>query len=191
MAYSPANKGLVLFSGAKITTNSVAEDDTWLWNGSSWKRLSPAKSPPGSLFGAMATDTAAGDVVLLTGLASLTGNSTPGVTWTWNGTTWVEPKVSSKPTERIGGSLAYDPARKADVLFAGLGAGGKQLNDAWSWNGSAWSKLVEQSPPPARSQAAMTYDPSSNKLLVFGGSKQLISVGKGKTGFADTWLGTP
>jgi hypothetical protein len=192
MAYSPANKGLLLFSGAGKITNPKALTDTWLWTKSGWTKLSPKKSPPGSLFGTMVTDSSTSQVVLFTGLVSFSSNTEPGKTWIWNGNTWSEPKLSTHPTLQIGSSSAFDPNRDADVMFGGFSlSNAKPLSDAWAWTGKSWTALAQKSAPPGRGESAMAYDASSKQLLVFGGSVQLISVVTGHKDLADTWLGGP
>jgi hypothetical protein len=36
--------------------------------------------------------------------------------------------------------MAYDAATRTVVLFGGLGAEDKPLNDTWTWDGSTWTE---------------------------------------------------
>ena len=187
MAYSPANKGLLLFSGLPSINSPSASRDTWLFTSTGWKKLTPKTSPPGSFFGTMCPDTAVNHVVLFTGYESFTSNTAPGETWVWNGSNWRRLTPLVHPSSRLGESSAYDPARKAVVLFGG--GMSKVLSDTWAWSGTSWSKLAEKTAPSARAEQAMAYDASSNKLLIFGGTNVVSS--RTFPVSSDTWLGTP
>jgi hypothetical protein len=149
MAYDPASHDMVLVtvsvpngsgsisSGDPATVNPPRAQ-TWLWDGADWHTASGVQ-PPVSALTRLATDTAAGDVVLVaTGGAPRpllgapcrvqvpTSDPIPTIcngylpvrtaTWVWNGTSWKDPgaagplQSSSSNFDAGAGSLVTDPA---------------------------------------------------------------------------------
>src|SRR5579864_222854 len=53
MAWDEATHSVILFGGRTV---SGAVNDTWSWDGSSWRQLSPATSPPARSGALMAPD---------------------------------------------------------------------------------------------------------------------------------------
>jgi len=76
---------VLLFGGAEIAGNVTNLNDTWVWDGTQWKRMDIA-GPPARAHAALAFHDAL-DMVLMTG-----GSNGPGVilkdTWAWNGQIW-------------------------------------------------------------------------------------------------------
>jgi hypothetical protein len=82
MAYDTATGDAVLFDGL-VNAHGKTLNDTWTWNGTSWTKQAPAKSPPGRFDASMAYDTATGKVMLFGGAHGQL--FTPlGDTWTWD-----------------------------------------------------------------------------------------------------------
>jgi hypothetical protein len=177
MAYDAATRTVVLFGGAD-TTGTGRLADTWVWNGSTWTKQTPATSPPARFGAAMAYDAATGEVVLFSG-EKRTGLL--GDTWAWNGSTWTKQTPATSPPARFGAAMAYDAATRDVVLFGGLGGPRPgALGGTWVWNGSTWTKQTPATSPPARWQAPMAYDATTGNVVLFGGAR---------TGgqFGDTW----
>ena len=78
LADDPINSDVILFGGD-------AGPDTWKWDGTDWTQLSPALLPAGA--GGMTYDSALQRIVLF---APPTATSTTDLTYTWEGTNWVE-----------------------------------------------------------------------------------------------------
>ncbi len=91
MAYDAATGNVVLFGGADVTGHSLG--DTWIWNGSTWTKQTPATSPPPQGQASMAYDAATGNVVLF-------GGDNLGGTWVWNGSTWTKQAPATSPPPR-------------------------------------------------------------------------------------------
>jgi len=146
MAYDPASHDMVLVT-VSMPTGSISSADpatvnpppaqTWLWDGADWKRATGVQ-PPVSAFTRLATDTAAGNVVLVTSGGALhpalgapcrlqvptsdpIGTICPGYTpapastWVWNGSSWKDtgaggPESGATNLDLSAASLLTDPA---------------------------------------------------------------------------------
>jgi hypothetical protein len=162
MAYDTATGQLVLFGGEGT---SAILNDTWTWNGTTWKKQSPTTSPSARYWASMAYDTATGQLVLFGGEGT---SAILDDTWTWNGTTWKKQSPTTSPSARDGASMAYDTATGQLVLFGGFGTSAP-LDDTWTWNGTTWTKLSPTTSPSARYGASMAYDSATGQLVLFGG----------------------
>jgi Galactose oxidase, central domain len=74
-------------------------------------------------------------------------------TWTFSDGTWanVTNPDAPAPSPRSGFGLADDPADREVVLFGGLSAKEKLLNDTWTYSAGVWTNvtgLVGTAPPP-------------------------------------------
>jgi sugar lactone lactonase YvrE len=139
-----------------------------------WVQQSPVTSPPATYNGAMAYDSAHGQVVMFAG-----GTSN---TWLWNGTTWFQASPATVPSARSNQAMAYDPMHGQVVMFGGIDSGSTRLNDTWLWNGTNWTNVVPATSPSARDGATMVYDAALGGIVLFGGIN-----GSG-TIIGDTWL---
>jgi len=86
MVYDEARHNTVLFGGGILPAETEL-DDTWIWDGISWIKKSPAMSPPGRALPAMAYDAAHQQVVMFGGFH---GSQLLSDTWVWNGTNWTQ-----------------------------------------------------------------------------------------------------
>ncbi len=94
---------------------------------------------------------------------------------------WVQATPASKPSNRDGAAMAYDPVRQQTVLFGGRGAGGVLNAETWVWNGSSWTRVYPTVSPSARRRAAIAWDPVRGVLVMFGGQSS------GTTALNDVW----
>jgi hypothetical protein len=168
LAYDAARNVTVLFGGS---TGSLADDsnlrnDTWTWNGASWARLSPPRSPSPRFGASMVFDSARGVVVLFGGRGA--GLTALGDTWTWNGSTWTQQAPTLSPPARLSAGLAYDSSRSVTVLFGGHNIQAA-FGDTWAYNGSTWTQLNPASAPTGRNSAALADDAAHGQLVLFGG----------------------
>jgi hypothetical protein len=69
------------------------------------------------------------------------------------------------------------------VLFGGLDASMRRLNDTWEWDGRRWTQ-VSASSPPARFHHVMVFDGARGTVLLFGGHD---AVGKSGKSLGDLW----
>lgn len=96
MAYDGTREVVVLFGGSFYPATENRLNDTWEWDGGSWRDRSPsppAASPPTRDAPALAWDPLGEQVVLFGGWAGISGSGeyiNLNDTWTWDGTTWIE-----------------------------------------------------------------------------------------------------
>ena len=178
MAYDSNRNVVVLFGG----TNDLYFDETWEWDGTSWtQKASGTASKPGPRTNhAMAFDSRRNVVILFGGYdRSIRGY--PNDTWVWDGSTWTQKNLETKPSGRMFHSMAYNSDRNVVVLFGGYDK--TYSDETWEWNGSSWSQVAKGAVtrPSARWKQAMVFDKSCNTALMFGGESG------GRT-LNDTWF---
>jgi hypothetical protein len=147
MTYDPVHHQVVLFGGSTgggigvvVSANvGVPLDQTWTWDGSNWTQQHPAHSPPAIAYQSMIFDANLGGVVLFNGGQAAPGPETTGPKgfynnelWFWDGTDWTQVFTPTVPGPRGLESLTYDSARRALVLYGGVGAHGLQ-GDTWTF----------------------------------------------------------
>ncbi|MBM3879694.1 MAG: hypothetical protein FJ387_08235 [Verrucomicrobia bacterium] len=177
MVYDPGRDVDLLHGGV---SSSVAEGDTWAWDGQNWVRLS--QQGPTTFGFAFAFDSDRAVAVLHGGLGNGSPRPTLGATWEWDGQLWRKVSDGAGPGLRAGSAMAYDPKRKRVLLHGGALdlAGNTILADTWAWDGTAWVEIPDTN-GPARAQHAMAYDARRQAMVLFGGFDVLGS------GPVDTW----
>lgn len=136
LAYDPLHHVVLLFGGSIESVEGPPTNETWAWNGHSWKQLHPASSPP-ALQGKMIYDLASQRIILF--LYQIQGGvNVTNEMWSWNGTTWQQLHPETMP-EVVGASLAYDEAQHQIVLFGGGVPSVRTvmtMNATWTWDGT-------------------------------------------------------
>ena len=162
MAFDAA-RGVVLSFGGYAS--GAWGNETWAWDGATWRRLNPIHRP-GPRFGAsMAYDPVTERVVLYGG-ALFDPYRFFDETWTWDGADWDLVRVPSGPRPSVYHPMAYDPISRRVLAMAG-GAEGEQF---WSWDGSAWNPIATPvGPYPGSSvyPSTLAYDSVTRKMLLF------------------------
>lgn len=136
LVFDEASGLTILFGG----TNGTPLNDTWAWTGRTWSPVMARSSPAGRYGASAVYDEATESIVLFGGAGFENGASeTFADTWMWAGTTWQRVSESG-PSARWLSTMAYDPERRAVVLFGGPAPSktASTLGDTWLWNGSAW-----------------------------------------------------
>ncbi|MGB7266476.1 MAG: kelch repeat-containing protein, partial [Terracidiphilus sp.] len=180
MVYDAALGQVVLFGGVGNTApgSNGFFNDTWVWNGTNWTQESPATSPSGRDYAAMAYY-APGNLVVL-----FAGDNSTGVlddTWTWDGTNWTLRTPATSPPARLAASMVYDAVEGQVVLFGGDGDGGVRLADTWVLDGNGWTMENPATSPSGRGSSAMAYDSLQGQVVLFGGANNGGLL-------ADTWV---
>jgi len=139
MTYDSTRQQVVLFGGLGAPTSPGLPrpylNDTWLWNGGTWRKVADVGPPP--RYGhVIAFDIRAG-VALMYG-----GNTTDdqAVTdmWRWDGQRWSEITLTGPtPGARFGAAMVYDAARNRTVLFGGR----RDDKSIWEWDGKRWEEI--------------------------------------------------
>jgi hypothetical protein len=169
LVYDSARDEIVLFGGNRVLFGDSARPpamlgDTWIRKGGTWTRMAE-EGPRPRAEAAVTYDPVRRRTVLFGGYERVGGETRRlGDTWEWNGTSWVRVSTTG-PSPRSGAAMAYDPGRRAVVLFGGSGG---PLGDTWSWDGRRWERLPIAS-APGRFNPAMAWDPVVKRLVRFGG----------------------
>lgn len=174
MAYDAARQVSLLFGGG-------GNNDTWIWNGKSWRELTPVQSPPARMNASMVYNAAQKHIVLFGGMNNF--GQLLDDTWIWDGSNWTRVNTASAPTARSGASMAYDDIRQQVVLFGGQANDqrfGTLLNDTWIWDGTTWRDANPATRPDIRQGASLANCTAAQHLILFGGSA-------GHTLLDDTW----
>jgi hypothetical protein len=180
MVYDSGRGEVVLFGGNRVLFGDSARPpamlgDTWILRSSAWTRMAE-NGPSPRAEAAVAYDPVRQRTVLFGGYQLEEAERRRlGDTWEWDGKQWTQVSTTG-PASRSGATMAYDPARRAVVLFGGSGG---PLGDTWSWNGREWTRL-RVPPAPGRFNTAMAWDPMMKRLVRFGGWD-------GKERMPDTW----
>ena len=87
-----ANTGaILLFGGFRVDASPfphpVDFNDTWSWDGYTWRQLAPPASPPALTGAVMAYDETEKAIVLFGRRSNLPAEA-PNDLWTWDGATW-------------------------------------------------------------------------------------------------------
>jgi hypothetical protein len=151
----------------------------------SWRKATPASSPPVLAWAAAAYDPDRDRTILFGGAPTINGGTTTAETWAWDGTTWTQLAPAVKPQARWTHGMVWDPQRRRIVLFGGLATdqAGSGLADTWEWDGTTWAEVrTAHAPSPRGIHGAIAYDASRRKVVIRGGGTL-----PGQTLFADTW----
>lgn len=185
----PSHRGSSLvFDKKRQQTVLVADGETWLWDGASWREIQDQTAPPARNTTHLVYDITT-ECVLLFGGIGIDGTPLNDV-WLWDGTLWTEQHPASFPAPIGGASMACDIGRQQVILFGGLtgfdGVNGSNRvgtfsDQTWIWNGTTWTEQTISNPPPARIGGQMVYDETRQQMLLFGGN--------GPAGYLnDMWL---
>jgi len=148
MTYDQAHREVVLFGGmAQVATSGkagqTAVDDTWTWDGSTWKEKHPSNVPA---FGYDWPATMAYDplskTVLLYGFKKTTSESLTNMTaetWSWNGSDWTRLPPTSGPTAPS--VLVAAGAQLYLMSLSPVRVGGRYVTQMWRWDGRTWTLL--------------------------------------------------
>ena len=174
MAYDGHRGRAVMFGGSN--GSNVADNQTWEWSGTGWRRVFTPASPPARTGHALAYDRVNRRVVLFGGVK---GNVRLDDTWEFDGVTWRQRMPPQKPTPRERHAMVYDFEHDRIVLFGGLVAGGSS-NETWLWNGSDWTLAAATGPAP-RGDHALAYDSDRARVILHGGTASATTL------FDDVW----
>jgi hypothetical protein len=179
MAYDAAHRDVVLFGGTPLTVTPARGgpaylNDTWTWNGSTWKQQHPAHAP-GFTFSwpaTMAFDPVSKTVLLY----GFTQTTTPGATgtvtsmnaetWSWDGSDWTKMAPASSPDQE--GAMATGSNHVYLLALSSGRVGGQYVSRMWQWDGTTWSLLGGKS-DFVELGGAMAFDQSRGQLVLFNG----------------------
>jgi cysteine-rich repeat protein len=161
-----AERGVSVMFGGFVGSSTVAE--TWTYDGSTWKQMTPTTSPAAGAYKAMAYDPERKRIVMFGG--TTLDPSAASETWEWDGADWSLIPTTNAPATRQGATLVYHPILHGLVMYGGRhGNSGEIYGEAWLWNGTTWRELPAGNTPDPRFIQVSIYDSLRRGLLVFGG----------------------
>jgi PKD domain-containing protein/galactose oxidase-like protein len=175
IVFDPVDGYDLMFGGEGPT---APMGDTWIFEQSVWRELSPAVAPPARDHFAMVWDPAGPYVLLFGGAAP---GTTFNDTWTFLHGEWTELSEPVHPSARWGTSITWDSRDNLALLFGGC-ASGWPLNDTWAFKDGVWSQLHPSQSPSPREDAALGYNLHDNQTVLFGGDDYNDTI------YGDTWI---
>jgi hypothetical protein len=162
VAWDPAMREVLLFGGQ--ASDQALLEDTWAWNGSSWREIrSAGLTPPASPMISMAYDEELRAMVLV---ESDIHFEAPIQLWIWDGVLWRPRSVSGGPTSPVA-AIGFDPRTRTMIAMAGECSGFECRSQTWSWDGASWHQLRPANEPSfAFYSMALVPDPISGRLLL-------------------------
>lgn len=160
-----------------LVTTRAGDTTTWGYDGSSWKKISPASAAPIARCGARAQyDSVRQQVVMFGGCADDCDGGSDGAgcanplddTWTWTPDGWRQVSPATTPPPRGHHGLAFDRTRGRVAMTGGFDASGTRLGDMWEWNGTDWAEVGTMPVPAPIASHALTWD--GEALLSAGGN---------------------
>lgn len=183
IAYDEANGVIVLFDG--YCRDDRGRQDTWVYDfgEGNWIQMDPEESPKSQYGHYMIYDSQNRQMVMYGGHWSIWENGrsishgySDGV-WTYDypSDTWTKVDTATSLPQRYWHTIAYDGDRGKMVVFGGSGATTPVLDDTWLYDLStnAWERLDTDVKPPERENSALVYDPVHEKLILFGGLREI------------------
>jgi hypothetical protein len=160
MAYDPDIGQIVLFGGEG--SDWPPDDDTWLFDGTTWTPGPPAPAGLAGRVGArMVYDPDIDELVLFGG----GGTSVFRDTWLFDGSAWTQgPAAPSGMSGRENFGMSYNPSLH-DVVVAG----GDGDTDTWLFDGTSWSAGPDMGGQGPRETFMMDDDPTPGDDYLFGG----------------------
>ncbi len=154
----------------------LARGETWLWQGSSWRKAASKRNPPARNTTHLVYDVLT-EGVLLFGGVGLDGTPLNDV-WLWNGSAWTEQHPAQRPLPLGSAAMACDTGRQQVLLFGGVsgfdGSNGSNRvgtfsQSTWIWDGSTWTEQNSLNAPAARAGGLLVYDEGRQQMLLYGG----------------------
>lgn len=171
MTYDPVRQRVVLFGGVGGTACCTqANADVWEWDGSTWKKATPAAgAPPARAFGALAYAPGPKQVLAFGGLDA--GNVVNDQTWLWDGTAWTEvpkpaPPAVVPPARARAAAITASDAIGVLLLPGASPSGTPESGAVFSFD-TGWKQRTETAPPLVDFGAA--FSPKDQRAYAFGG----------------------
>jgi PKD domain-containing protein/galactose oxidase-like protein len=187
MAVDPSTGFPLLFGG---TPNGASEPtSTWEYENGSWVdvTLTAGTPPPGRVFPSLASDPAAGGVLLYGG-QNTGGGANFADTWLFHNGTWhqLTPGGSTVPGPLRAGELSYDSTYGSMILFGGDRSAGQGSDSTWTFSASGnWTNVtgLVGPPPGPRWDGQIADVPSLGGVIAEGGCEMVGCVPAAN----DTW----
>lgn len=165
-AYDPQTKQVLLFGGRHAPyTTGPSLNDTWAWDGTTWRELDRGSDgPPPGEGSSMAWDDALSEMVLVASAGDAPGGDE---TWVWSGARWVIKIHGAVAPSAFDLAMAFDPVTRSLIAEGCCYAPQSQLgalDTTWRWDGQRWVQLANTAAPLPGSFLAL--DPSTSRLAL-------------------------
>ena len=158
LSYDCHRNVVVLFGGRR---DAQLLNDTWEWDGKSWRLVGPDAAPSAREGAAMVYHAATAKTLLVGGKGA--GGQVLNDTWEWDGRTWVRRMPAMSPPASAKHSLAFDRDRAVTVYWEG-----QISSQAWEWDGSQWNSIPNPATPV--DGGGITYDAARRETILHGQS---------------------
>ncbi len=176
--------GNVLLYGGDDGNNRLANDETWLYDGTDWTLASSLQSPGGLARHCMAFDLVRQTTVLFGGRHdSWVPTQLRNGTWEFANGAWAPAFPNTVPPARGDAAMCYQPALGQVLMFGGHDGNDVPFDDTWAFDGTDWTQLNTTGPKPAaRAGARMEQILTRNIAVLMGGQdSQTMQI------YNDTW----
>lgn len=165
MAYFPPSQKILLFGGY---ANNTPQSETWEFDGTDWKRLFPATTPPPRRDHRMVFDPVRNEIVMFGGVRDGVGYLND--TWVWKDGNWTQKAPANSPSGRSRHMMAFDGAegRRNIVMFGGDSAN----DDTWIWDGTNWTLVASPTRPPNYAGSGVAFDAARNEVVMFNNAAE-------------------
>jgi len=172
LAFDPVNRVAVMVGGYDEAFDLL--EDTWLWNGRSWRQVETSGSPlPRSHHGG-AFDSANNRTIIFGGFQDRFSKRNDFMAFDGEG--WSAfPGHPDIPAED--GELVFDPDKSVLILTVSNGA---EL-ETWEYGELGWARKITAANPGRRIDQGLVYDAQRQRVVLFGG------LGAGNRPNNETW----
>ncbi len=164
--YDPSRDVIVLFGGDATENRSTGEfeilDDTWEWDGASWKKIEISGPPPRAV--QMAAYDPIRKLVVIAGGVASDNETRLQDTWGWDGEAWTQ--LPDLPSPLAFGATASD--ENGVVIYGGWQQGYEPVSETLRLNTDGW-RIVDKTGAPAMAAAVLHYDQQRNAFFLSGG----------------------
>ena len=183
-----AVRGVTVLHGGEDRSQECSDgasqfcDDTWEYDGLSWRKINPTDPEgdghPEARFGHTLTYDTARGLLVLSGGEDDSGVLTTDVLWEYNGISWRQKALNTSGgtllPARYGAAMTHDTVRSKSVLFGGSPYDVAESSGTWEFDGSTWSEATLEDPegdgrPSGRTWSSMTFDSARGVSVLFGG----------------------
>jgi hypothetical protein len=128
MSYDREREVAVVYGGYYYDPDYRIElDETWEFDGSSWKQIYPAENPGKRSRHSSVYDSKRKTVLIFGGSSGIEMNDS----WEWDGSEWKELDLEEVPPAVTDFALVYDEKRGRTVLFGGSDEDYEFVNETW------------------------------------------------------------
>ncbi|MFN0248329.1 MAG: hypothetical protein ACKV2T_15670 [Kofleriaceae bacterium] len=165
IAYDPVRRVVVVFGGAN---DASVLADTWEWDGTTWREITPTSSPPSRFGAALAWDPVR-RTVLLAGGENFDSATQQSDLWSWDGVAWTQIMLQQYAPPRASLGLTWNAPRRSMMMFAGAAITFTLFADTWELGANGWSQITV-SAPDVRQGHSLTQLADGTGLLTYGGA---------------------